>query len=107
MAPLSVSSSRKAALTSIEASLLIPAPAGPGKKEECEKEQDSTISSHPGSTGASVLPPQNNPANVNNAQTSLLSQLRDPQLLEVNHEALCIFHCLICYSFLLILNFNE
>ncbi|XP_076589576.1 BEN domain-containing protein 7 isoform X1 [Chaetodon auriga] len=83
VAPLAVSSSRRAALAPLKASPLIPAPAESGKREECEKEQDSSPPhSHPVSSGVSVLPPQNNSVTVNNTHKPLLSQLREPQLLE-------------------------
>ncbi|XP_018519651.1 BEN domain-containing protein 7 isoform X1 [Lates calcarifer] len=80
VAPLTVSSTRRAALTPLEASPRIAAPAEPGKREESQKERDSpTASSHPISSEVSVLPPPNNPAAVNNTHSPLLSQLREPQ----------------------------
>ncbi|TMS05900.1 BEN domain-containing protein 7 [Larimichthys crocea] len=83
VAPLTVSSTRKAALASLEASPIIAAPAESGKREECKKEQDSsTTNSHSVPSGVSVLPPQNNPVTVNNTHNPLLNQLREPQSLE-------------------------
>ncbi|XP_044048842.1 BEN domain-containing protein 7 isoform X1 [Siniperca chuatsi] len=81
--PVTVSSTRSAALTPLEASPLIAAPAESGKREECEKEQDSsTPNSQRVSSEVSVLPPQNNPVTVNNTHNPLLNQLREPQSLE-------------------------
>lgn len=83
-APLTVSSTRRAALAPLEASPLIAAPAESGQKEECEKEQElSTPNSDPVSSGKSVLPPQNNPVTVNNTPKPHLNPLMEPQLLEV------------------------
>ncbi|XP_070764159.1 BEN domain-containing protein 7 [Enoplosus armatus] len=83
VAPVTVSSTRRAALAPLEASPLRAAPAESGKREECEKEQDSsTPNSHRVSSEVSVLPPQNNPATVNNTHNPLLNQLREPQSLE-------------------------
>ncbi|XP_073327856.1 BEN domain-containing protein 7 [Pagrus major] len=83
VAPLTVSGTRRAAPGPPEASPLIAAPAESGKGKDCEKEQDSSIhNSHPGSSGVSVLPPQNKPATVNNTHNTLLNQLREPQSLE-------------------------
>ncbi|XP_071357576.1 BEN domain-containing protein 7 isoform X3 [Trachinotus anak] len=81
VAPLTVSSTRRAALTPLEASPLVVAPVESGKREESEKAQDSsTISSQP--SEVSLLPPQNNPVTVNNTHSPLLNQLREPQSLE-------------------------
>ncbi|XP_040894770.1 BEN domain-containing protein 7 [Toxotes jaculatrix] len=83
VAPLTVSSSRRAGLTPLEASPLIVAPAESGKREESEKEQDSsTANSHSVSSEVSVLPSQNNPVTVSNTHSPLLNQLREPQSLE-------------------------
>ncbi|XP_051237840.1 BEN domain-containing protein 7 isoform X2 [Dicentrarchus labrax] len=83
VAPLTVSSNRRAALAPLEASPLIAAPAESEKREECEKEQDSsTPNTHPVSSGVSVLPPQSNPVTANNTHNPLLNQLRKPHLLE-------------------------
>ncbi|XP_063767655.1 BEN domain-containing protein 7 isoform X3 [Eleginops maclovinus] len=83
VAPLTVSSTRRAALAPLEASPLIAAPAESGKREECEKEQgSSTPNSHPTSSALSVLPRQNNPVIVNNRHNTLLNKLREPHLLE-------------------------
>ncbi|XP_039989777.1 BEN domain-containing protein 7 [Xiphias gladius] len=73
VAPLMVSSARRAALTPLEASPLIVAPA---------PEHSSTANSRPASSEVSALPPQNNPVTVNNTHSPLLSQLREPQSLE-------------------------
>ncbi|XP_042352790.1 BEN domain-containing protein 7 [Plectropomus leopardus] len=79
-APLTVSSNRKVALSPLEASPLIAAPAESGKRKECAKEQASTTpNSHPVCSEVSVLPPQNNTVSVNNRPNPLLSQLREPQ----------------------------
>lgn len=84
VAPLTVSVTKRASPGPPEASPLIAAPAESGKGKDCEKEQDSsTHNSHPGSSGVSVLPPQNKPATVNNTHSTLLNQLREPQSLEV------------------------
>ncbi|KAG7522291.1 hypothetical protein JOB18_018230 [Solea senegalensis] len=84
MAPLGVPSTRRAALSSLEASPLIATPAESGKREECEKEQDSsTATSHPVSSEVSVAPPQNNSVPLNHSQSRPLNQLREPQSLEV------------------------
>ncbi|XP_030282411.1 BEN domain-containing protein 7 isoform X2 [Sparus aurata] len=83
VAPLTVSVTKRASPGPPEASPLIAAPAESGKGKDCEKEQDlSTHNSHPGSSGVSVLPPQNKPATVNNTHSTLLNQLREPQSLE-------------------------
>ncbi|XP_037622987.1 BEN domain-containing protein 7 [Sebastes umbrosus] len=84
VAPLTVSSARKAALGPLEASPpLLAAPAESGKREECEKERgSSTPNSHPVSSEVSVLPHQKNPVTVNSRHNPLLNQLREPQLLE-------------------------
>ncbi|KAG7217422.1 hypothetical protein INR49_021589 [Caranx melampygus] len=82
VAPVTVSSTRKAPLTPLEASPLIVAPAESGKGEESEKDS-STANSHPVPSEVSLLPPQNNPVTVNNTQHSpLLNQLREPQSME-------------------------
>lgn len=84
VAPLTVSSARRASPGPPETSPLIAAPAETGKGKDCEKEQDSsTHNCHPGSSGVSVLPPQNKPATVNSTHSTLLNQLREPQSLEV------------------------
>ncbi|XP_036962909.1 BEN domain-containing protein 7 isoform X3 [Acanthopagrus latus] len=83
VAPLTVSSARRASPGPPETSPLIAAPAETGKGKDCEKEQDSsTHNCHPGSSGVSVLPPQNKPATVNSTHSTLLNQLREPQSLE-------------------------
>ncbi|XP_010764754.1 BEN domain-containing protein 7 [Notothenia coriiceps] len=83
VAPLTVSSTRRAALAPLEASPLIAAPLESGKREECEKDQgSSTPNSHPTSSALSVLPPQNSPVIVNNRHNTLLNKLREPHLLE-------------------------
>ncbi|XP_035498915.1 BEN domain-containing protein 7 isoform X2 [Scophthalmus maximus] len=82
VAPLSVSSTRRAALSPLEVSPLIAAPAETGKREESERQQDTTTANtHPMSSEVSVLPPQNNPVTLN-TQSPLLNQLREPQSLE-------------------------
>ncbi|XP_029289937.1 BEN domain-containing protein 7 isoform X3 [Cottoperca gobio] len=81
--PLTVSSTRRAAVAPLEASPPKAAPAESGKREDCEKAQgSSTPNSHSISCEVSVLPPQNNPVTVNNKHKSLLNQLREPQSLE-------------------------
>ncbi|KAL7403195.1 hypothetical protein ABVT39_026099 [Epinephelus coioides] len=83
-APLTVSSTRKAALAPLEGSACTAAPAESVKREECETEQASTTpNSQPVSSEVSVPPPQNNPVTVNNRQDPLLNQLREPQQSEV------------------------
>ncbi|KAF0041219.1 hypothetical protein F2P81_007117 [Scophthalmus maximus] len=53
-----------------------------GKREESERQQDTTTANtHPMSSEVSVLPPQNNPVTLN-TQSPLLNQLREPQSLE-------------------------
>lgn len=79
MAPLTVFSARKAALTPLQASLLKTASAESGTTEECEK-QDASGNIHPVASDVSVLPPQNDPVAVNNTHNPLL---REPQALEV------------------------
>lgn len=87
VAPFTVSSSRKAALAPLETSPLLAAPAESEKREECEKEQDSsTPNSHSVSSGVSVLPPQSNPVTVTNTHNPLLNQPREPQSSEVMHS---------------------
>ncbi|XP_069385393.1 BEN domain-containing protein 7 isoform X2 [Paralichthys olivaceus] len=83
VAPLSVSGTRRAALSPLEASPLIAAPAESGKRQESENQQDSSAANrHPVSSEVSVLPPQNNPVTFNNSQSPLLNQLREPRPLE-------------------------
>lgn len=83
VAPLTVSSTRRAALTPLEASPLI-ATAAESVQEECEKEQESAApSSDQVSSGLSVLPPESNPVPVNNTANPHLNPLMEPQLLEV------------------------
>ncbi|XP_038561328.1 BEN domain-containing protein 7 [Micropterus salmoides] len=77
--PATVSNTRRAALTPMEASPL----AESRKREECEKGQDSsTPNTQRICSEVSVLPPQNNPVTVNNTHSPLLNQLREPQSLE-------------------------
>lgn len=84
VAPLTVSSTRRAALAPLEAPPLIAAPAESGQREECEKKHGSCIpSSDPVSSGMCV-PPQNNPLTINNTPNTHLNQLREPPLLEVS-----------------------
>nr|XP_046251379.1 BEN domain-containing protein 7 isoform X2 [Scatophagus argus] len=83
VAPLTVASSRRAALAPLEESPLKAAPEESRKREEYDKEQDSSApNSDSVSSGVSVLPPHNNPVTVNSAHNPLLTQLREPQLLE-------------------------
>ncbi|XP_078112171.1 BEN domain-containing protein 7 [Sander vitreus] len=83
VAPLTVSSTRRAALAPLEASPSIAAPAKSGKSEECEKEHGlSTPNSHPVCSEVSVLPSQKNPVTVNNRHNPVLNQLRGPHSLE-------------------------
>ncbi|XP_026167016.2 BEN domain-containing protein 7 [Mastacembelus armatus] len=77
VAQLAVSSSRRAALISVDTSRLLVAPAECTKREDSEK--SSTPKSHPLSSEVSVLPPQNNPVTVNNTHSPLLNQFREPQ----------------------------
>ncbi|XP_029992414.1 BEN domain-containing protein 7 [Sphaeramia orbicularis] len=80
--PLTVPSSRRAAVSPHEASSLTAAHAELEKVQECEKKQDSSTSnSHSTSSEVSVMP-QNNPETLNNGQNSLLNQLRKPQASE-------------------------
>ncbi|XP_062245669.1 BEN domain-containing protein 7 [Platichthys flesus] len=80
VAPLSVSSTRRAALSPLEASPLIAALAESGKRQESENQRDeSAANRHPVSSEVSVLPPRNNPVAFNNSQSPLLNQLREPQ----------------------------
>ncbi len=102
VAALTVPSTRRAALAPLEASPLTVAPAESGKREECEKEQDSsTPNCHPVSSEVSVLPPQSNPVTVNNTHSPLLNQLREPQSLEVISMLVCMGPCVF-----FICNFN-
>ncbi|KAM4573699.1 BEN domain-containing protein 7 isoform 2-T2 [Odontesthes bonariensis] len=59
------------------------APAESGKSEESEKLDSATPNSHPVSCDVSVLPSQNNPAVVCNAQNPLLNKLWEPQASEL------------------------
>ena len=96
VAPLTVSSTRRAALDPLEASPLGAASAESEKREPCEKGKDSsTPNSQTVSSGVSVLPPQSNPATVNNTHSPLMSQLREPQSLEVMYiMCSCVFYAL-------------
>ncbi|XP_047452769.1 BEN domain-containing protein 7 isoform X2 [Mugil cephalus] len=84
-APLTVFSTRKAALTPLQASQLKTASAESGTAKECEK-QDASANIHPVASGVSVLPPQNDPVTANNthnpAPRCYPPQLREPQALE-------------------------
>ncbi|XP_075946127.1 BEN domain-containing protein 7 [Anarhichas minor] len=83
VAPLNVSSTRRAAIGPLEASPLIAAPAESGKREEREKEQgSSTPNSHSVSSEVSVLPPQKNLVAINNRHNPLFTQLKEHQSLE-------------------------
>ncbi|XP_069558147.1 BEN domain-containing protein 7 [Brachyistius frenatus] len=82
-APLTVSSTKRDAVSCLKASLLEPGPAEFGKREECKKQQDSSTSSiHLISSDVSLLQPQNDLLMVNNTHISLLNQLREHQALE-------------------------
>lgn len=84
VAPLTVSSTRRAALAPLEASPSIAAPAESGKSEECEKEHGlSTPNHHPVCSEVSVLSSQKNAVTVNNRHNPVLNQLRGPHSLEV------------------------
>ncbi|KAI3370750.1 hypothetical protein L3Q82_007294 [Scortum barcoo] len=83
VAPLAVPCTRRAALGPPEASPLTAAPGKSVKREECEKDQDSSKPNcHPVSAEVSVLPPQKNPTTVNNTHSPLLNQLRESQSVE-------------------------
>ncbi|XP_072241300.1 BEN domain-containing protein 7 [Leuresthes tenuis] len=82
VAPLSVFSNRRAALSSLGAPGLKAAPAESGKSEESEKLDSATPNSHPVSCDVSVLPSQNNPAVVCNTQNPPLNKLWEPQASE-------------------------
>ncbi|XP_034541969.1 BEN domain-containing protein 7 [Notolabrus celidotus] len=80
VAPLTVSSTRRAAPAPLEASLYRAASSEAGKREVCKKEENSTTSnSHPICREISVLP---SPLPVNKAHSPLLNPVREPQLLE-------------------------
>uniref|UniRef100_UPI0037E8A55D BEN domain-containing protein 7 n=1 Tax=Semicossyphus pulcher TaxID=241346 RepID=UPI0037E8A55D len=80
VAPLTVSSTRRAAPAPLEASPYTAAPAEAGEREGCEKEQNSSIpNSHP---VCSEVSSQNNPETVNNRHDLLLNPQREPPLLE-------------------------
>ncbi|XP_051808553.1 BEN domain-containing protein 7 isoform X2 [Acanthochromis polyacanthus] len=81
VAPVAVTSARRAALSPLKASPLQAAPAESGKREECEKDS-STPNIHPISSDVSVLPPQTDPVTVNNTHSPLLNQLKEPQAVE-------------------------
>ncbi|KAM7396583.1 hypothetical protein PAMP_019616 [Pampus punctatissimus] len=84
VAPLTVSSTRRSALSPVEKFIATPAESG---KKDCEKDQDSSTSnSHPISSETSVQPPQNNSVTVNNTHNSLLNQLRKPQAIEAQSD---------------------
>lgn len=104
VAPVTVSSARRAALNPLDASPLTAAPADSGKGEESEKDS-STASSHPVPSELSMLPPQSNPVTVNHTQQSpLLNQLREPQSIEVTymlvytHSAVLSVLCCLLHS---------
>lgn len=84
VAPLTISSTRRAALSPLEASPLIAAHVESGQKKGCEKEQESfTPNSDPVTLGESVLLPENNPVTVNKTPSPHLNQVMEPQLQEV------------------------
>ncbi|KAM7414407.1 hypothetical protein PAMA_019294 [Pampus argenteus] len=84
VAPLTVSSTRRSALSPVEKRIATPAESG---KKDCEKDQDSSTSnSHPISSEMSVQPPQNNSVTVNNTHNSLLNQLRKSQTIEAQSD---------------------
>ncbi|KAK2842156.1 hypothetical protein Q5P01_012356 [Channa striata] len=82
VAPLIVSTARRATPKSPEVSSPAAVPTESGKREESEKKKDSCSPiNHPISSEVSV-PPQNTPVSVNNTHSPLLNQLREPQSLE-------------------------
>lgn len=91
VAPLTVSSSRRAVLAPLEALPLTAASAESGQKEECETKQDScTLNKDPASSGMCALPAQNDPLTINNTVNKNLNQLREPPLPEVS-TCPCVF----------------
>nr|XP_020468431.1 BEN domain-containing protein 7 isoform X2 [Monopterus albus] len=80
--PLTGSGTRRAALVPPEASSLTAVPAESGKREELEKEQDSSTPSHSISSDVSTLPRQNNPVTINNTHSPHLKRLKEPRSLE-------------------------
>ena len=91
MAPLAVSSARRAALAPLKASPLAAASAECGQKEDCEEEQEeqesSTTNSDPASSRMSMLPPQSNPVTISDTHSPHPKHIRDRQLPEV----MCVF----------------
>ncbi|XP_042268110.1 BEN domain-containing protein 7 isoform X3 [Thunnus maccoyii] len=83
VAPLTVSVARRSAVSAVEASPLIATPAESGKRDDCDKDQDSsTPNSHPVSSEVLVQPPQNNSETVNKTHNSFLNQPREPHDIE-------------------------
>uniref|UniRef100_A0A665UC77 Si:ch211-220f12.4 n=1 Tax=Echeneis naucrates TaxID=173247 RepID=A0A665UC77_ECHNA len=103
VAPLTVSSARRAALTPPEASPLIVAPAESEETEESEKEQhSSTASTHPNSSEITMLPPQNNPSEVRLAEDYdvFISKAQlDSILVNYTRSGSLLFRKLVCAFF--------
>ncbi|XP_062277471.1 BEN domain-containing protein 7 [Scomber scombrus] len=78
VAPLTVCSTRRSGLSTVEASPLTVTPAESGKREDDDKDSNTT-NSHPISYEVLGQPPQKNVVTVNNTHNSLLSQRRTPQ----------------------------
>ncbi|KAF7662902.1 hypothetical protein LDENG_00223230 [Lucifuga dentata] len=83
VAPLIVSSIRRSAVSPLETSSIIAAPAESGNREEHKKEQDSsTINSQLISSEVSVPPPQSNPTPENITKNPIFNQMRDSPSIE-------------------------
>uniref|UniRef100_A0A4W6DP68 BEN domain containing 7 n=1 Tax=Lates calcarifer TaxID=8187 RepID=A0A4W6DP68_LATCA len=93
VAPLTVSSTRRAALTPLEASPRIAAPAEPGKREESQKERDSpTASSHPISSESEVRLAEDYDVFISKAQL-------DSILVNYTRSGSLLFRKLVCAFF--------
>ncbi|KAM9376083.1 BEN domain-containing protein 7 [Pholidichthys leucotaenia] len=78
VAPLSVSVTRRAVLTSTPKAV----PIESGNGNDCENEDSCTPNIHPSSTDASVLPPQNDSVTLNKTNSPVLIQQREPHISE-------------------------
>ncbi|XP_041851880.1 BEN domain-containing protein 7 [Melanotaenia boesemani] len=81
VAQLSVSSTRRAALSTEGTSTLKAAPTESEKREECEKLDSSTANVHPISCDVSTFPAQNDPV-AQSTLNPLLNQFQESQALE-------------------------